>query len=130
MTERERILVVDDDPSLLREVKHTLETAGYDVETAVDGLSGLDALDDSDFDLIVLDLRMPRMGGRLFFAELRRLDFVMPVLILSAYGAQEACRELGAEGALSKPFDRADLIATIRSLLQTGGPFEAYNGRI
>jgi len=129
MTERERILVVDDDPSLLREVKQTLQTAGYDVETAVDGLSGLDALDDSDFDLIVLDLRMPRMGGRLFFAELRRLDFVMPVLILSAYGAQEACRELGAEGALSKPFDPAELIATIRILLQSGGPFEAYNGR-
>ena len=112
-----RILVLDDDPSLLRAIRLTLVLEGFEVETAVDGVLGLELLANNDFSLIVLDLQMPRMNGRTFFQELRGLGYEMPVLILSAYGAEVAREELGADGAIVKPFDPEDLVAAIRRLI-------------
>jgi len=112
-----RILVLDDDPSLLRAIRLTLVLEGFEVETAADGVLGLEQLAKNDFSLIVLDLQMPRMDGRTFFQELRGLGHEMPVLILSAFGAEVARQELGADGAIAKPFDPDDLVSAIRRLL-------------
>jgi DNA-binding response OmpR family regulator len=112
-----RILVLDDDPSLLRAIRLTLVLEGFEVETAVDGVLGLELLADNGFSLVVLDLQMPRMNGSTFFQELRSLGYEMPVLILSAYGAEVARQELGANGAIAKPFDPEDLVAAIRRLI-------------
>jgi DNA-binding response OmpR family regulator len=112
-----RILVLDDDPSLLRAIRLTLVLEGLEVETAVDGVLGLELLANNDFSLVVLDLQMPRMNGSTFFRELRSLGYEMPVLILSAYGAEVARQELGANGAIAKPFDPEDLVAAIRRLI-------------
>ena len=112
-----KILVLDDDPSLLRAIRLTLVLEGFEVETAADGILGLEQLATNDFSLIVLDLQMPRMNGRTFFQELRGLGYQMPVLILSAFGAEVARQELGAEGAIAKPFDPDDLVTAIRRLL-------------
>jgi len=112
-----RILVLDDDPSLLRAIRLTLVLGGFEVETAADGVLGLEQLANNDFSLVVLDLQMPRMNGRTFFQELRGLGYEMPVLILSAFGAEVARQELGADGAIVKPFDPDDLVTTIRRLL-------------
>jgi DNA-binding response OmpR family regulator len=113
----QRILVLDDDSSLLRAIKLTLVLEGFEVETATDGLLGLEQLANSDFSLVVLDLQMPRMPGRTFFQELRGRGYKMPVLILSAYGAEVARQELGADGAIVKPFDPDDLVSAIRRLI-------------
>jgi DNA-binding response OmpR family regulator len=112
-----RILVIDDDQSLLRSIRLSLFLEGYLVETAVDGIDGLEQVEASEIDLVILDLQMPRMDGRSFFREIRSRGYDMPVLILSAYGADGARDELQAEAAIGKPFDPAFLVDKIKSLL-------------
>jgi DNA-binding response OmpR family regulator len=112
-----RILVIDDDKSLLRSIRLSLLLEGYSVETAMDGIDGLEQVEAGTIDLVILDLLMPRMDGRSFFREIRSRGYDMPVLILSAYGADGARDELQAEAAIGKPFDPAFLVDKIKSLL-------------
>jgi CheY-like chemotaxis protein len=114
LDEEIRVLVVDDDEALLRMLRLTLSTAGCVVTTASDGIDGLDKLQAAQFDVIVLDLQMPRMDGRSFYRELRDRGHDPEVVLLSAYGAREAGRELGAAAAIAKPFDPDVLIETVR----------------
>lgn len=119
-----RILVLDDDLTLLRVIRLSLSLEGFAVSTASDGIEGLQHIDGAHFDLVVLDLQMPRMDGRTFFRELRQRGKKTPVLILSAYGAEDARLELNAEGAISKPFDPSDLVNNIRQLLPREGALQ------
>jgi DNA-binding response OmpR family regulator len=112
-----RILVVDDDEAILRMIRLTLVTEGYAVTTAADGVEGLRALAMQDFALIVLDLQMPRMDGRAMYAEMERLGIEIPVVVVSAYGAEAACQELKAAGAVSKPFDTTVLLNRVQTIL-------------
>jgi len=100
-----RVLVIDDDAALVRMIRLSLESEGFAVTTASDGLDGLDVLAGEDPDVVVLDLQMPRMDGRSFFREMRSRGYQTPVLILSAYGADNARAELSADAAVNKPFD-------------------------
>lgn len=84
-------------------------------------MEGLDRLAEHSFDLILLDLQMPRMDGRTFYKEIRSRQISIPVLILSAYGSERARDELQAEGALSKPFHPDALSRTIRDILAEYG---------
>lgn len=112
-----RVLVVDDDEALLRMVRLTLSSAGCRVTTAGNGIEGLDRLDEDEvFDVVVLDLQMPRMDGRSFYHEMRERGHTPEVVVLSAYGAQEARRELGASAAIPKPFDPDYLVEIVRRL--------------
>jgi CheY-like chemotaxis protein len=97
-----------------------LVSDGLSAATAADGLEALAKLGQESFDAIVLDLQMPRMDGRSFFRELRARGNTTPVLILSAYGAQAARRELGAEASVAKPFDPEVLVDAVRQLLGAG----------
>jgi two-component system response regulator QseB len=115
-----RILIIDDDRSVLRAIRLTLVLDGFVAETASDGAEGLKQVALSAYDLVVLDLQMPVMDGRAFYQELRARGHQMPVLILSAYGAENARAELKAEGAIAKPFDPDVLVAKIRSMLPPG----------
>jgi CheY-like chemotaxis protein len=112
------VLVVDDDPALVRMVRLCLVSDGYIVETAADGLQGLDRLEARRFDAIVLDLQMPNMDGRTFFREIRSRGNTTPVLLLSAYGAENAREELGAEAAIAKPFEPDVLTSAVRQLIE------------
>lgn len=109
---------MDDDPPLLRLVSLTLATEGFQVTTAEDGLRALEKLESNDFDLIILDLQMPRMDGRTFYREMRGRGYQTAVLILSAYGAEAAQKELQAEAAMAKPFDPEVLIRATKNLIQ------------
>ena len=98
-------------------IRLTLVTEGYAVTTAVDGVEGLQALAAQGFALIVLDLQMPRMDGRTMYAEMQRLGIEIPVVLVSAYGAEAAREELNAAGAVSKPFDTTVLLNRIQTIL-------------
>jgi len=111
------VLVIDDDPALVRMIRLALLSEGLDVDTAADGLKGLEATERATYDLIVLDLQMPNMDGREFYREFRSRGGATPVVLLSAYGAQNARNALGAEAAVAKPFDPAVLVRTVRTLL-------------
>ncbi len=116
-----RVLVVDDDPALLRLISVSLESEGFEVVVAQDGARGLEEIDGNAIDVVVLDLQMPRMDGRAMYRELRSRGHSLPVLILSAYGAERARRELAAEAAMSKPFDLDELVDRIRTLVPAVG---------
>jgi len=98
-------------------IRLALVTEGFEVTIAEDGVKGLEEMDRDGFDLVVLDLQMPRMDGRTLFRQIRSRGFVLPVLILSAYGAESARRELKADAALDKPFDTDVLLESVRSLV-------------
>ena len=112
-----RILVVDDDPGLVRMVKMSLEVEGYEVVTASDGERGLEELGKHPSDIVLLDLQMPRMDGRTFYREMKSRGFDIPVLILSAYGADAARVELDADAAVNKPFDPEFLTETVKRIM-------------
>jgi DNA-binding response OmpR family regulator len=111
------VLIVDDDRNLSLFLSTVLTLDGHEVVTASDGQAALDLLGERVVDVIVLDLRMPRMDGRTFFRELRARGNQTPVLIASAFGAHDAQRELGAEGAVEKPFTPESLARAIKEVL-------------
>jgi two-component system response regulator SaeR len=111
------VLIIDDDRNLTVLLSTVLSLEGHEVMTASDGEAALALLDGRRIDVIVLDLRMPRMDGRAFFRELRSRGNQTPVVIASAYGALDAQRELGAEGAIEKPFVPETLARAIKDVL-------------
>jgi two-component system, NtrC family, response regulator GlrR len=111
-----RVLVIDDDQALLRLLELSMSSDGLEVGTARDGKEALEELDQEDYDVVILDLQMPRMNGRAFFHEMISRGHKPKVVILSAYGAEEAQRELDVAAAVPKPFDPDVLIETVRKV--------------
>jgi DNA-binding response OmpR family regulator len=114
-----RVLIIDDDPAVVRLVSLVLHIEDIAVESACSGEEGMLYLSDGNPtpDLILLDLAMPGMGGREFFRQARSAGYEGPVLFCSAYGATAANKELGGQGAVEKPFDPEDLLASVRLLI-------------
>ena len=112
-----RVLIVDDDASILRMLGIVFRGDGFDVRTASNGREALDAIDGFRPGAIVLDLEMPVMDGREFFRRLRARGDQTPVLILSAYGADRARHELHAEAFVSKPFEPDELVQVVQQLI-------------
>ena len=117
----ERILVVEDDPSILRGLQLNLGMEGYTVRSALDGETGLELARTESPDLVVVDVMLPRMDGLTLVRELRRTDPDLPVLILSAKGQESdkvAGLQLGADDYMVKPFGLKELLARIEALLR------------
>ncbi len=117
----ERILVIEDDPSILRGLQLNLTMEGYAVRSASDGETGLQLARAERFDLLVVDVMLPRLGGLEVIRELRRDDPDLPVLILSAKGQETdkvAGLQLGADDYMVKPFSLKELLARIGALLR------------
>jgi len=116
-----RILLVDDEPKLLEQLRQALVTDKYDVDTAADGEAALDQLFANPYDLILLDIMLPRMDGLSVLKEIRQAEILTPVLMLTAKGdIEDRIRglDLGADDYLAKPFSMAELMARIRALLR------------
>jgi DNA-binding response OmpR family regulator len=119
-----RILIVDDDYSLLAQLRQMLEKQRYTVEMATDGQGALDKLFESSFDLILLDVMLPHIDGLTVLRELRAADIKTPVLMLTAKGDVSDRVEgldLGADDYLAKPFSSDELMARMRALLRRSG---------
>jgi signal transduction histidine kinase len=116
------ILVVEDHRSMSRAIKGILESEGYNVRTATDGLDALEVMEASRPDLILADIMMPRMDGYALYEEVRaRPEWIpIPFVFLTARSEREdkmKGKRLGAEDYITKPFDADDLIVTVRSRL-------------
>ena len=117
----ERILVIEDDPSILRGLQLNLGMEGYTVRSAMDGETGLELSRTEHPDVVVLDIMLPRLDGLAVVREIRREDSELPVLILSAKGQESdkvAGLRLGADDYLVKPFGLKELLARIDALLR------------
>ncbi len=123
------ILVVDDDEDVLRILRFSLERAGYAVQTASDGQQARDQIDRQRPDLIVLDLKMPRLNGYQLFAQLKSDEKTrsIPVLVVTALtqgsdlSDEDWARRMGAEGFLTKPFDLDALGQRVNELVAAMG---------
>ena len=119
-----KILVVDDDCTLLNQLRTALEGGRYLVETASDGEEAMKKLLTSAFDLVILDIMMPGLDGLSVLRESREEGVRTPVLMLSAKGdADDRVRglDLGADDYLAKPFSLNELFARVRALLRRAG---------
>lgn len=116
-----RVLVVEDDPTVLSAVVRVLELDGYRVPTAKDGRAGLDAILTDTPDVVVMDVMMPRMDGIEVCREVRRLGIRVPILMLTArveVSDRVEGLDAGADDYLPKPFASKELSARIRALLR------------
>jgi two-component system response regulator RegX3 len=115
-----RVLVVDDEPALLDAVGYALRSEGFDVATAEDGEAALGLLSADGFDVVVLDIMLPRLSGIEICRRLRGESDV-PIILLSARDA-EVDRVLGLESGaddyVTKPFSMAELLSRVRAVLR------------
>src|SRR6201996_4376360 len=116
-----RILVVEDDPDLSRQLKQALGDSGYAVDHAADGEEGQYLGEGEPYDAIILDLGLPKIDGVSVLQQWRRANISTPVLILTARGAwseKVSGFDAGADDYLTKPFHTEELLARLRALLR------------
>ncbi len=120
---KRRVLVIEDDPSIALGLRINLEGEGYEVLWAEDGEIGLRMARESQPDLVILDVMLPKLNGFQVLQTVRREGFMMPIIVLSARtGEMEKVTglELGAEDYVAKPFSLAELLARVRAALRRG----------
>lgn len=116
-----KILLVEDEKGLILTLTDRLESEGFEVETATDGEAGLSLALEESFDLIILDVMLPRKNGFDVCRDLRRKNVETPVLMLTAKGEtidKVLGLKLGADDYLTKPFEVMELLARIEALLR------------
>ena len=121
---RKRILIVEDDESISLGLRMNLEAEGYDVQVAADGEDGLNRAAAGGTDLVILDVMRPKMNGFEVVRQLRAKQATVPVIMLSARGAEMdkvMGLELGAEDYITKPFGLAELLARVKAVLRRDG---------
>ena len=116
-----RLLVVEDDKDLNRQIVTALENAGYAVDKAFDGEEGLYLGETEPYDAVILDLGLPKVDGVAVLQGWRRAGKIMPVLILTArdrWSDKVAGFDAGADDYVTKPFHVEELLARVRALLR------------
>ena len=120
-----RILIVDDEPEIVRGLQDNLRFEGYQTSTAADGREALTVAAREAPDLILLDIMMPGLSGWDVCRELRSQGIDVPIIMLTARG-EEGDRvrglELGADDYITKPFSLRELLARVRAVLRRPGP--------
>jgi DNA-binding NtrC family response regulator len=118
----DRILVVDDEPNMLRLLKTILmDKTGYEVTTTNNPLEVSKLLQDSHYDLVVTDLKMPLVDGIDLIGIVKNIDAAMPIIVITAYGTIETAEEAIQKGAydfITKPFRKETILITIKRALE------------
>src|SRR5881392_206190 len=118
------VLLVDDDPDLLKLISLRLSSAGYTVQTAASGETALSALAVARPNVVVTDLKMPGIDGMALFEAIHRSHPTLPVIILTAHGTipdAVSATERGVFGFLTKPYDAEELLAQVEGALALHG---------
>ncbi|WP_078430146.1 response regulator transcription factor [Alkalihalobacterium alkalinitrilicum] len=123
----QRLLVVDDEESIITLLQFNLEQAGYEVETAMDGSTAFELAQSQHFDLIVLDLMIPEMDGLDVCKQMRLRKVMTPILMLTAKDDEfdkVLGLELGADDYMTKPFSPREVVARVRAILRRVGQIQ------
>lgn len=121
---RGKVLIADDEEDILEIVADRLEFLGFEVQTVQDGLACIETIERGAPDLVLLDIRMPRMDGMEVLTRLRETHPELPVVILSASSERKVAEETLSEGAvdyLLKPFEARDLEKKLERVFGKGG---------
>lgn len=121
MDQAKKILVVEDESHLAKGLKFNLEREGYEVVVAGDGKAALEIMREQTFDLMILDLMLPKMGGIEVAKSIRETDTRFPILMLSAKSTEEdraTGLEAGADDYLAKPFHLPELLLRVKGILR------------
>jgi two-component system, OmpR family, KDP operon response regulator KdpE len=124
MSDDQAVLVVDDDPHVLKLVRVNLAARGYRVREASNGVDALSLFRQEAFDLVILDLVMPGMGGIDVCLQIREQSDV-PIIVLSAHNQEELkvqALDAGADDFVTKPFGQEELLARMRAVWRRAGP--------
>lgn len=116
MNDFKHILIVDDNEDLCENIGEIFELQGYDISTAYDGKSAIEEMKKKEFDLLLIDVKMPEMNGVDVFKTIREIQPNCVTIFMSAYTVEELLREalrLGAFGALNKPLDYDKLLSVV-----------------
>ncbi len=120
MPEKNRILVVDDEEALRTVLSTELSSEGYEVSTAADGSEAIDLVKGNNFDLVLLDIKMPNVDGFEVLKYVKENKPDIKVIMLTGFADLKNAIEskrLGAEDFVSKPYDLVDLLTTIERVL-------------
>jgi two-component system response regulator AtoC len=120
--EKKQVLIVDDEPNLRKILSAQLSRDGYDVLTAEDGEQGLVALKEHHIDLVITDLKMPKVDGMQLLREALREDPELPIVMITAHGTIDTAVEalkIGAFDYLTKPFDKDEVRQIVAKALKT-----------
>ena len=119
-----RVLIVEDEPRLAENIARSLrESAGYAVDVAADGQEGLFLAESNTYDVVLLDLMLPKMDGMQLLTRIRQAGQLTPVLVLTARDDKESVVALlnaGADDYLTRPFDLGELLARAKALIRRG----------
>lgn len=118
-----KILIVEDEPSMRMGLTDNLEFEGYEVDSAADGLEGLEKITSNKYNLILLDVMMPKMSGLDVCKNVRKKGINTPIILLTAKGEEidkVLGLELGADDYVTKPFSLRELLARVKAILRRG----------
>lgn len=121
------VLIIEDDPALMRGLADNFRAHGYDVHTAMDGNTGLAAALGEPPDLLLLDIMLPKLNGYEICRQVRERKLDLPIIMLTAKGQEEDIvrgLELGADDYVTKPFSIRELLARAKALLRRRTPDE------
>ena len=121
MSEKIKLLIVDDEEAYVESMAKRLEIRGFEVRTATRGDEAVEAARREQFDLALLDLKMPGMDGKEVLETLKKEDRYIEVVILTGHGSVDSavdCTKLGAFGYLPKPYELEKLLDTLRQAYQ------------
>jgi DNA-binding NtrC family response regulator len=122
MSEKLKVLVLDDEPIVCKRLKPSLEKSGYEVEVFDDAQLALNRIDEQEFDIVVTDVRMEEIDGIEVLEHVQRKSSRTKVIIITGYATVEMAREALAKGAfdfIAKPFKPNDLKAVINKAAKT-----------
>ena len=114
------ICLIDDDQNILASLSLTLKSEGYNIKTFSDGLSGLTSLQKEDYDIVILDIKMPRLDGLEVLQELRQTSN-LPVIFLTSKDEeidQLLGLKMGADDYITKPFSQKLLLERVKTILR------------
>jgi len=123
MSEKLKVLVVDDNEDFCRNVTDILELKGYEMVSAYDGFKGLELVKQNGFDLVLMDVKMPVMDGVETYRKLKEIASATPVIMVTAFAVEDLIREAlreGAYGSLKKPLDFEQLFGLIEQATGKG----------
>lgn len=125
MSAKRKILIVEDDLSILMGLQDNLEGEGYEVETAGNGEDGYEMASSGDYDLLILDVMLPGMNGFEICKKIKGEKPLVPVIMLTARGTEMdkvAGLDYGADDYMTKPFSLSELLARVRAILRRAYP--------